>query len=140
MIARGASPDTLRPAGPFLRRVPVARRRPDDDVPLELPEDARLVARLEDVEELPVLLHHHLEARALAVPEEVGADPRPDRPPDLRRVRLARARDDDVVEAEVGLDDLEQVAGASRRSMTQICLPSSAKSASVITSRAWAKL
>ena len=49
------------------------------------------------------------EVLAAAVAEEVGADPGPDRAPDLHRVGLAGGRDHDLVEAEVGLDVLGEV-------------------------------
>ena len=45
-----------------------------------------------------------VEVGLAAVAEEVGADPRRDAAPDLRRVRLARAREHELVEADVGLD------------------------------------
>ncbi len=79
------------------------------DVPVEHLQHQLRVARLQRGEQLAVLVDHRAEALAAAVAEEVGPDPRPDRAPDLNGVGLPGARDDDVVEPEVGLDELEQV-------------------------------
>ena len=67
------------------------------------------VARLQRRQQLPVLLGDRAAGRPAAVAEEVRADPRRDRAPDLRRVRLARALEHELVEADVGLDRLLQV-------------------------------
>ena len=87
------------------------RRGRDVDVALELRHHGRRVACLERLEQLAMLLDRLLEAAMALVAVEVGADARPDRPPDLHRVQLARGRDHDLVEAEVGLDELDQVVG-----------------------------
>ena len=76
-----------------------------------------------------------------AVAEEVGADPRRDAAPDLGRVRLAGAREHELMEADVGLD----AGGAARRrarasAIIQTSFASSAKSASSICSSAFVKL
>ena len=98
------------------------------------------VARLQRREQVTVLFYHRREILAATVAVEVGADPGPDRPPDLHRVGLARGRDHDFVEAEVGLDVTREIVRRAACSISQTCLPSSAKSSSVIRSRACAKL
>ena len=83
-------------------------------MPLEHVEDALRLARLQRREQLPVLVHHPLEVLPPSVAVEVGADPRPDRAPDLHGVGLPRGRDHDLVEAEVGLDVAGEVVRVRR--------------------------
>ena len=72
------------------------------------------IARLEGRQQVTVLVHHSAEVLPAPVAVEVRPDPGPDRPPDLHRVRLAGGADDELVEAEVGLDDARQVVRAGR--------------------------
>ena len=72
------------------------------------------IARLQRGEEVTVLFYHRREILAATVAVEVGADPGPDRPPDLHGVRLSGGRDDDFVEAEVGLDVMCEIIRGGR--------------------------
>ena len=72
-----------------------------------------------------------VEVGVAAVAEEVRADARRDAAPHLRRVRLARAREHELVEADVGLDAAQQVVRRAPPSpISQTSFASSAKSAS----------
>ena len=70
------------------------------------------VARLHRLQQLAVLDRDLREVGGEAVAEEVGADARRDAAPHLRRVRLSRAREHELMEADVGLDQAQQLARA----------------------------
>ena len=76
-----------------------ALRARDGDVVVEERQDDAGVASLQRGEQLLVLLDDQVEVAELAVAQEVGADPRRDRAPELERVRPARALEDRLVKA-----------------------------------------
>ena len=112
-LAAACSPLPGRALG-AVRAVGGGGRAGHGDVLLEHGSHPLGVARLEGCEQVTVLVHHPTEVLPAPVAVEVRPDPGPDRPPDLHRVRLAGGADDDLVEAEVGLDDARQVVRAGR--------------------------
>ena len=114
--------------------------RPHGDVPLDRREHGVAVAGLHGLEQLAVLDRDLREVGRKAVAEEVGADPRRDAAPHLGRVRLAGAGEHELMEADVRLDQAEELAARAASAIVQTSFAISAKSASSICSSAFVKL
>src|SRR5262245_11631034 len=90
------------------------RRDRDCDVLLERARPHGRLPRLHRREQLAVLARDPLEVADAPVAEEVRADARRDRAPELGAVLLPGVREHELVEADVGLDGRHQVVATSR--------------------------